>query len=784
WVEASSSTVNEVENDFGYFSAVCWMHAKHLFLDVLDQKVPVGAISSNWGGTPIQAWMPAETLNPNPCFQGPEDLQTPAAIAADYAPKSDPATAADDWDPNADSVLYANMIAPFNKTGIKGVLWYQGETNVGGTGYACMMDTMISSWRVLVGFSHASFSFVQLAAYDCGGDSSRSALSDFRDVQLSAASIIRNAAMVTAADLGDPASPNGDIHPRNKTEVGRRLSVASEFLHYSKDGQATSVHEGPRVKRVERRVGGGGVRISFMPETIGEGLHLSAVQDCPNPALCAGPILVDSSGGRHPVDKMEISDDGGTLDMYSSTLTSYATKVEYGKGDIPLLSVPMKLVCVLLSVVASCLLGKTSAEPGTSLTGLTQRRLQTQSVTHYAGDMTGLFNFVSNALPGVSFMAENVGDSIMNNGDIVEVAVAGFYVCSFGYCSSPMKDSMLETSDLHGNVQCETDLSGCVLSGEGQHRLIKIVGTGGGVLTLRALTFESGGFMGGEPWHSGGALFIDSNAEVDIILCYFLLNSAWGDGTRGGAISVDMSGPSIVNIYATRFEGNYHPTDGADIFNYDSTVIVRSECPEPYWGTSPTQLSALQVSSLSIPSMPIVGSVFSFTGCVPCEASTDLMASGDTVVLAIGSYRCSEGTCSKSVGERRMVMSQLFSGLWECESHYEAQCVIDCESSDSGSEGRKGIVVMTTNANGGTLTIKALTFFDAWHHKWFCLFLLGVRRRANALPYRSAHTVSNGGAYRSAHNVSNRGAYGIAHNVSNGGAYRSAHNVSNGGAYG
>jgi hypothetical protein len=36
---------------------------------------------------------------------------------------------------------------------------------------------------------------------------------------------------------------------------------------------------------------------------------------------------------------MEISDDGGTLDMYSSTLTSYATKVEYGKGDIPLLSV-------------------------------------------------------------------------------------------------------------------------------------------------------------------------------------------------------------------------------------------------------------------------------------------------------------------------------------------------------------------------------------------------------------------------------------------------------------
>ncbi|GMI30955.1 hypothetical protein TrCOL_g6225 [Triparma columacea] len=513
----------------------------------------------------------------------------------------------------------------------------------------------------------------------------------------------------------------------------------------------------------------------------------------------------------------------------------------------------MKLVCVLLSVVSSCLLGKTSAEPGTSLTGLTQRKLDGQSTTHYASDINSLFNFVSNALPGVSLMAENVGDSIMNNGDVVEVAV-GDYHCGFGYCSSPMKDSMLETSDLHGNVQCENDLSGCVLLGFMQHRLIKIVGTGWGVLTLRALTFESGGFMDDQPWHSGGALLTDSNAEVDIILCYFLNNNAWGWGTKGGAISVE--GSSIVNIYATRFEGNSHATDGADIFNYDSTVIVRPECPEPYSGTSPIQLSALQVSGLNFSPMPIDGSVFSFAGCVPCEASTesyrdgsdgyfycinggsiggtmgactctcpantwgtncqhqrhevstisefhskisnyagsdytvgtDLMASGDTVVLAIGSYRCSEGTCAKDnvSSERRMIMSEDFTGLWECESHYDAQCVIDCESSDSGDSGRKGIVVMSTN--GSTLTIKALTFFDAWHHKRFCLFLLGVRWRADALPYRGAHNVSNGGAYGvsngGAYGVSNGGAYGITHNFSNGGAYGITHNVTNGGAYG
>ena len=269
--------------------------------------------------------MPEEILNPNPCF---EDVEV----------KVDRTENEDDWDPNADSVLYANMIAPFNKTAVKGVLWYQGETNVGGTGYGCMMNTMIESWRSLSGFSSASFSYVQLAAYDCGGDSNHSALSDFRDVQLAATSLIKNSAMVTAADLGDPTSPDGDIHPRNKTEVGRRLSIASEFLHYSGGDSSRFVHTGPLVSAVERL--SGGVRVAFEAESLGGGLHFEKTQECPNEERCAGPVLVDGDGNKHQVDKMEISGEGALLDMYSSTLpTTGAEKVEYCKGDIPLLVV-------------------------------------------------------------------------------------------------------------------------------------------------------------------------------------------------------------------------------------------------------------------------------------------------------------------------------------------------------------------------------------------------------------------------------------------------------------
>lgn len=119
------------------------------------------------------------------------------------------------------------MIYPLLNMTVKGAVWYQGEANSGDpTGYACMFPAMISDWRVKFR-SQLPFFFVQLAAYPDGGGQYPA----IREAQTAALKLplVR---MATAIDLGDPASPEGSIHPRNKSEVGRRLSLQAQSLVY------------------------------------------------------------------------------------------------------------------------------------------------------------------------------------------------------------------------------------------------------------------------------------------------------------------------------------------------------------------------------------------------------------------------------------------------------------------------------------------------------------------------------------------------------------------------
>ena len=275
-LDASSKTVGDGE--WSYFSAACWEFGTHLFDSSLDSKVPLGLVSNNWGGTGIQAWSPPEVMRKCKRFEVVSDIKMYPNV--DKIKVFMERNTAGDVDPNVPSTLYYAMITPYKSMKIKGVLWFQGEGNVADGTYACMQDKMVTAWRNLLG-QDFSFIYTQLSTWDNGG---LGVLPQFRMQQATILDITNNAAMITAADLGDPESPYHEIHSRKKVEVGRRLALASSSLIY---GAGSSIpHMGPLVRNVtsfEHPVFGYSARVTFDEESCGDsGLHLSEPQECPS----------------------------------------------------------------------------------------------------------------------------------------------------------------------------------------------------------------------------------------------------------------------------------------------------------------------------------------------------------------------------------------------------------------------------------------------------------------------------------------------------------------------
>lgn len=148
--------------------------------------------------------------------------------------------------------LHNGMIAPVQPYGVRGFLWYQGESDVENHArYEAHQRALVLDLRSHFRRTEAPFLFVELAGYR-GGPS----WPHFREVQQKA-SEQPGTALATARDIGDA----DDIHPRNKKEVGRRLSLLARALVY---GEALEI-SGPRFTRAERQ--GDGVRVFFQSES-------------------------------------------------------------------------------------------------------------------------------------------------------------------------------------------------------------------------------------------------------------------------------------------------------------------------------------------------------------------------------------------------------------------------------------------------------------------------------------------------------------------------------------
>ncbi len=217
WDEANPNNTKD-------FSAVAYFYGQKL-QEILD--VPVGIVMTSWGGTRIQPWMSKETITP---YLDVNKVKKDTTEKFKRIP----------------SAIYNAMINPITSYTIKGVLWYQGETNRDEPKlYQQLLPEMVKDWRKQWNIGDFPFYYVQIAPNKYV-DKSKSQLQ--REAQLKASEVISNSGMAVLSDIGSEQT----IHPPRKKEVAERLLFIALNKSYGfKDVDCT----GPIYKSMEAKEG-------------------------------------------------------------------------------------------------------------------------------------------------------------------------------------------------------------------------------------------------------------------------------------------------------------------------------------------------------------------------------------------------------------------------------------------------------------------------------------------------------------------------------------------------
>jgi len=235
WAASTPETAKE-------FSAVAWYFAREI---EQREHVPVGVIDSTWGGTVAESWVRLTALGAdaslNPLFASrgrmldresddllemkDEQRQRDAATAQGRpAPQFYWHPPLASWGPG---LLYNGMIAPLTPMPIRGVIWYQGESNSAlerVSLYDRIMRTLIEDWRQQWGVGSFPFLYVQIANFK---STPKEDWADLREQQVKTLGLA-DTAMAVTIDIGNP----DDVHPTDKVDVGRRLARAARALSY------------------------------------------------------------------------------------------------------------------------------------------------------------------------------------------------------------------------------------------------------------------------------------------------------------------------------------------------------------------------------------------------------------------------------------------------------------------------------------------------------------------------------------------------------------------------
>ena len=198
----------------------------YFFARLINQalNIPVGLIHTSWGGSRIEAWM------------------TPNALK-DIPEKPIPATDADISIANGSpTVLYNGMIHPILGYGIRGAIWYQGESNRDEPAlYVKMFDAMVREWRNIWKIGEFPFYYCQIAPYYYGGGTNSGFI---REAQSKGMTTTPNTGM---AVLMDAESVNS-IHPPKKCDAGERLALWALAETYGMKGMH---YRSPELKSIE-----------------------------------------------------------------------------------------------------------------------------------------------------------------------------------------------------------------------------------------------------------------------------------------------------------------------------------------------------------------------------------------------------------------------------------------------------------------------------------------------------------------------------------------------------
>ena len=222
WRECNPFTVGEA-SAVGYFFA-------RVMNRTLD--VPVGLVMANKGGTRVESWLTRENLQRH-TTETLDSLEMVKRFSWDYHRP----------------LLWGNgTFNPILNYTVKGILYYQGCSNVGDPGnqYSERLALLASQWREQFGLGEIPFYFVQIAPYYYDDDVNGVSGALLREQQQRAASLIPNSALVCTNDLAYPWETQ-QIHPCQKQPVGERLAYIALNKTY---GMHTLMCESPSFKEL------------------------------------------------------------------------------------------------------------------------------------------------------------------------------------------------------------------------------------------------------------------------------------------------------------------------------------------------------------------------------------------------------------------------------------------------------------------------------------------------------------------------------------------------------